>query len=236
MYVVRSGSWSLGAPLARDEQAVPAGQFLIRHIGRPLRFETVPDTRVKVLVLPAATLSPLLGERQCVSGSADSAEVRLLVAHSNMIYETAADLGPAGVQAAHSTLIELAKAVARRRVDDAGPQLALALAQAVKDLADNHLADLELSGTMPARELNVSVRNLQRAFAAAGESVTAYIRQRRLAEARLALSAPPSIRLSVSELAAHWQFADSIHFIRAFKKHYGRTPTDYARSTTAARN
>ncbi|MFG2376837.1 helix-turn-helix domain-containing protein [Streptomyces sp. NPDC048504] len=236
MYVVRSGSWSVGAPLARDEQTVPAGQFLIRHIGKPLHFETVPDTRAKVLVLPAATLRPLLGERQSVSGPADSAEVRLLVAHSNMIYETAADLGPAGVQAAHSTLIELAKAVARRRVDDAEPHLALALAQAAKDLADNHLTDPDLSGAMLARELNVSVRSLQRAFAAAGESVTAYIRQRRLEEARLALSAPPSGRLSVSELAAHWQFADSSHFIRAFKKHYGRTPTDYARSTTAARN
>ncbi|MEV0477887.1 helix-turn-helix domain-containing protein [Streptomyces prunicolor] len=235
MYVVRSGSWSLGAPLARDEQTVPAGQFLIRHIGRPVHFETVPDTRAKVLVLPAATLRPLLGERQSVSGPADSAEVRLLVAHSNMIYETAADLGPAGVQAAHSTLIELAKAVARRRVDDTEPQLASALAQAAKDLADNHLTDPELSGAMLARELNVSVRSLQRAFAAAGESVAAYIRQRRLEEARLALTAP-SGRLSVSELAAHWQFADSSHFIRAFKKHYGRTPTEYARSTTAARN
>ena len=235
MYVVRSGSWSLGAPLARDEQTVPAGQFLIRHIGRPLHFETVPDTRAKVLVLPAATLRPLLGERQSVGGPADSAEVRLLVAHSNMIYETAADLGPAGVQAAHSTLIELAKAVARRRVDDTEPQLASALAQAAKDLAENHLTDPELSGAMLARELNVSVRSLQRAFAAAGESVTAYIRQRRLEEARLAL-ATPSGRLSVSELAAHWQFADSSHFIRAFKKYYGRTPTDYARSITATRN
>jgi AraC-like DNA-binding protein len=55
--------------------------------------------------------------------------------------------------------------------------------------------------------------------------VTAYIRQRRLEEARLALTAP-SGRLSVSDLAAHWQFADSSHFIRAFKKLYGRTPTD----------
>lgn len=120
----------------------------------------------------------------------DSAEVRLLVAHSNMIYETAADLGPAGVQAAHSTLIELAKAVARRRVDDTEPQLASALAQAAKDLADNHLTDPELSGAMLARELNVSARSLQRAFAAAGESVTAYIRQRRLEEPRLALTTP----------------------------------------------
>ncbi|MDH6120128.1 AraC family transcriptional activator of tynA and feaB [Kitasatospora sp. GAS204A] len=235
MYVVQRGSWTLGAPLARGEQTVRAGQFLIRHIGRPLHFETVPDTTAKVLVLPAAMLTPLLGARQSVSGPADSAEVRLLVAHSNMIYETVADLGPAGVQAAHNTLIELAKSVARCRVDDAEPRLAPALAQAAKDLADSHLADPELSGTMLARELNVSVRNLQRAFAAAGESVTAYIRQRRLEEARLALTAP-SGRLSVSELAAHWQFADSSHFIRAFKKHYGRTPTEYARSAVPARN
>ncbi|WP_042438814.1 helix-turn-helix domain-containing protein [Streptacidiphilus albus] len=233
MYVVQRGSWTLGAPLARDEQTVTAGQFLIRHIGRPLHFETVPGTTAKVLVLPAAMLKPLLGARQAVTGPADSAEVRLLTAHSNMIYETVADLGPAGVQAAHSTLIELAKAVARRRFDDTEPQLAPALAQAAKELADSHLADPELSGTMLARELNVSVRNLQRAFAAAGGSVTSYIRERRLEEARLALTAP-SGRPSISELAAHWQFADSSHFIRAFKQHYGRTPTEYARSTTAS--
>ncbi|WP_217552847.1 helix-turn-helix domain-containing protein [Streptomyces sp. GbtcB6] len=235
MYVVHHGSWTLGAPLARAEQTVTAGQFLLRHMGRPLHFETVPDTRAKVLVLPAAMLKPLLGRRQSVSGPADSAEVRLLVAHSNMMYDTVADLAPAGLQAAHSTLIELAKAVARRRIDDAEPQLVPALVQAAKDLADNHLADPELSGTMLARELNVSVRNLQRAFAATGEPVTAYIRRRRLEEARLALTAP-SGRLSVSELAAHWQFADSSHFIRAFKKHYGRTPTEYARSVAPPRN
>jgi len=34
-----------------------------------------------------------------------------------------------------------------------------------------------------------------------------------------------------SEIAAHWQFADGSHFIRAFKKQYGQTPTAYARST-----
>lgn len=233
MYVIQRGSWTLGAPLGRAEQTVSAGQFLIRHIARPLHFETVPDTVAKVLVLPAAMLKPLLGGRQSVSGPADSAEVRLLAAHSDMIYETVAGLGPAGMQAAHSTLIELAKAVAGGRFDDVEPQLAPALAQAAKDLVDARLADPELSGTMLARELHVSVRNLQRAFAAAGESVTGYIRQRRLEEARLALTSPAD-RLSVSELAAHWQFADSSHFIRAFKKHFGRTPTEYARSCASA--
>ncbi|WP_084161192.1 AraC family transcriptional regulator [Nocardia sp. BMG51109] len=45
----------------------------------------------------------------------------------------------------------------------------------------------------------------------------------------LALTSPRN-GLSISELAAYWQFADRSHFIRAFKKAYGRTPGEYARS------
>lgn len=222
LYLVRRGAWTLGGP---REHTVSAGQFLLRHVGRPAHFTTVPHTTAKVLVLPAAMLTPLLGNRS-VTGSADAAEVRLLAAHANMIYTMMADLSPAGVHAAHSTLVELAKAVARRRFDDVEPRLAPALAQAAKDLANSRLAESELSPAMLARALNVSIRTLQRAFAATGESLTTYVRRRRLEEARLALTGP----LSVTELAAHWQFADSSHFIRAFKKHYGQTPTEYARS------
>ncbi|MFJ1974010.1 helix-turn-helix domain-containing protein [Streptomyces sp. NPDC087903] len=40
-------------------------------------------------------------------------------------------------------------------------------------------------------------------------------------------------RPSVSELAAHWQFADSSHFIRAFRKRHGQTPAQFARSAGA---
>jgi AraC-like DNA-binding protein len=52
---------------------------------------------------------------------------------------------------------------------------------------------------------------------------------------RLALTAP-SGRLSVSELFACWQFADSSHFIRAFKKYYCQTLTKYARSISKISN
>ncbi|NGO14369.1 helix-turn-helix domain-containing protein [Streptomyces sp. HC44] len=232
MYVVRRGTWTFDAPPDRGEHTVSAGQFRLQHFRRPSQFETAPHTTTKIFALPAAMLSPLLGNR-IITGPADAAEVRLLVAHTKMVHATIADFGPAGVHAAHSTLIELAKAVALRRFDDVEPRLAPALAQAAKDLADRHLAHPELSPAMLARQLNVSVRTLQRAFAATGEAVAAYIRGRRLEEARRALTAP-SGRLSVSELAAHWHFADSSHFIRAFKKQYGRTPTDYADSTRPA--
>ncbi|WP_194922796.1 helix-turn-helix domain-containing protein [Catenulispora pinisilvae] len=234
LYVVQRGAWTLGGPHDRAERTISAGQFLLKHVGRPSHFQTVPDTAATVLVLPAAILKPLLGGR-ILTGPSNSAELRLLTAHTNMVRLTMPDLTPAGVQAAHSTLIELTKAVARRRFDDAEPVLAPALVQAAKDLADSRLADPELSAVVLARELNVSLRTLQRAFTVAGESVISYIRERRLEEARLALTAPPASRLSVSELAAHWQFADSSHFIRTFKKRYGRTPTDYARSISSAR-
>jgi AraC-like DNA-binding protein len=230
MYVVRRGSWTLGSSPAHGEHTVSAGQFLLQHMGRSTPFETVPHTTAKILVLPAAMLVPLLRNRT-VTGQADSAEVRLLVAHTNMVTATLNDLGPAGVQAAHSSLIELAKAVATGRFDDAEPLLAPALAQAAKDLAEHRLADPELSPAMLARELHVSPRTLQRAFAAAGEpTAAAYIRHRRLEQARLALTSP-SHRWSITELAAYWQFADSSHFTRAFKTHYGQTPTEYTRST-----
>ncbi|MFJ5306989.1 helix-turn-helix domain-containing protein [Streptomyces sp. NPDC088350] len=234
LYMVRRGAWEVSGLPDLDRHTVPAGQFLLRDFGRPLPFEIEPHSTTHFLFLPSAMLRPLLRDRSFL-GSVDSAEARLLMSHIAMVRRTSADLSPAGSYAAYQALLELAKAVAMGRFDDVEPQLAPALAQAAKDLANSHLAEPELSPMMLARELNVSVSTLQRAFAAAGESVAAYIRGRRLEEARLALGAPHG-RLSVSEIAAHWQFADSSHFIRAFKKRYGQTPTEYARTTGRAGN
>ncbi|MEU9882138.1 helix-turn-helix domain-containing protein [Streptomyces phaeochromogenes] len=233
MYVVRRGTWTLGGSPDRDEYTVSAGQFLLQH-GPPMHFGAAPDTTVKILTLPSSVLEPRLRNKS-ITESADSAEMRLLTAHTDMVHATGADLGPAGVRAAHSALIELAKAVATGRFDDAEPLLSPALTQAAKVLADRCLTDPELSPATLARELNVSVRTLQRAFTLVGESVATYIRHRRLEEARRALTAP-SLRATVSELAAHWQFSDSSHFIRAFKKRYGQTPAQYALSTGATRS
>lgn len=228
LFVIRRGAWTLGGERDQSQHTVSAGRFLLRHAGQLSRSEAVPNTSAKILALPAAMIRPLLAGRR-VTGPADAAEVRLLVAHTNMVHATLPGLGPAGVRAAHSTLIELAKAVAQGRFDDHEPRLAPALAQAARDLADDRLADPGLSPAVLARELNVSIRTLQRAFAAGDESATAYIRHRRLEEARLALTASAT-RLSISELAALWHFSDSSHFIRAFKARYGQSPADYARS------
>ena len=180
-------------------------------------------------MLPAAEIQRRRG--MPTSGLADTAEIRLLTAHATMVNRMLDGLGRAGVDAARDTLAELARAAVGGGLDDVEPLLSPALAQAARDLADRRLTDPALSPTALARKLNVSVRSLQRAFANEGQSLSAYIRERRLDEARRALIAPHR-RMTITEIAARWQFADSGHFARAFRKRYAQTPTDYAATAT----
>lgn len=228
LWVVHGGAWALGSSRNVLEHTVAAGHFLLTHASRMHHFAIRPHTKARCIVLPAAPFASLLGDRS-ITGPADAAEVRLLVAHATMVQKTLSGLGPAGVQAARDTLIDLATAVAQHGFDDTDGRLAPALVQAARDLAKERLADPGLSPAFLAKELNVSVRTLQRAFATAGGSVTAYIRERRLEAARRALA---HSRLGISEIAAHWQFADGSHFSRAFKQRYALTPTEYARRKT----
>lgn len=229
IHLMRHGAWRFGRLNDRGAAVtVPAGSFIVRHDGPPSLFEVDRGATAKVLTLPASALGPMIGDRQIV-GSVDSAEVRLLMAHAGMVAQAARTLTPAGAQGARDALLELAKGIMRRGFDDVEPQLASALARAAMQIADDRLADPDLSPATLARELNVSVRTLHRAFTTAEESVAGYIRRRRLEQARLELAAPLG-RPDIAEVAARWQFADSSHFIRAFKQQYGETPAQFARS------
>jgi AraC-like DNA-binding protein len=227
LYVVDRGSWTIGEPGDPEAQTVPAGGFMLRHVGRHLPCRTAPGTRARVTMVPSDLLRALPHDR-VVTGSTGSAEIRLLMAHVSTIHETVTDLGPAGVRAAHGAAIELVNAVAQGVVDGGEPQLASNLVRAAMALSVRLLDDPELSSAVLARELRVSRRTLQRAFAREGLSVAGYVRDQRLNAVRRALDVPQG-RPSVTELAARWQFADSSHLTRAFKRRFGLTPSEYAR-------
>ena len=230
LHRLRHGSWRFGHPDGRGEDvSIPAGAFIVRHDGPPALFDLAHGSTADVLFLPAPAVAPLPGGRP-ILGSARSAEVRVLMAHARTVRETVRDLTPTGLWAARDALLELAKGAMRREFDDVEPRLAFALARAAMEIADRRLTDPDLTPAALARQLNVSVRTLHRAFATAGETVAAYIRRRRLEHARLELVAPAPRRPGPSEVAARYQFADGSHFTRAFKAKYGQTPAELART------
>jgi AraC family transcriptional regulator, positive regulator of tynA and feaB len=145
----------------------------------------------------------------------------------SMIQQNLPDLGRAGTESAGGALVELLKGLALSRFDDQERAFAPSLVRAARDLAEQFLQSPDLSPELIAATLHVSVRTLQRSFATTTEPLSAYIRRRRLAEASRMLLAPQP--LSISEAAAHWHFADSSHFVKAFKKQYGHTPSDFIR-------
>ena len=227
IHVMRRGTWRFDRYERGGAVAVPAGAFIVRHDGPPTLFQVSRGATAQILTMPASVLGPLIGDRQLV-GPADAPELRLLTAHASLLAETVHDLSPAGERSARDALLHLAEGVVRREFDDTEPRLAPALARAAMRIADDRLADPDLSPTVLARELNVSLRTLHRAFTATDDTLSAYIRRRRLERARLDLAAPLG-RLEISEVAARWQFADSSHFIRAFRQQYGQTPARFAR-------
>lgn len=229
LWIVHRGGWRFGLP-GGAEQGVPAGSVLVQS-GKLSYFAALPRTSAQVLVLPVGEMPRT--RSAAAFGRADAAEVRLLTAHATMVRRVLDDLEPAGVAAARETLAELVRAAVHGGLDDVEPRLAAALVQAARDIADRQLTDPDLTPTTLARQLNVSVRTLQRAFAAQGQSPSAYIRTRRLDEARRALVAGRR-GTTVTEIAARWQFADGSHFTRAFRDRYGQTPTDYV-ATAAER-
>ncbi|MET7683608.1 helix-turn-helix domain-containing protein [Streptomyces sp. NPDC005423] len=233
IHLMRQGSWHFTRPDGRDRPiTASAGSFIARRNNPSSSFDVDAGAVADVLILPTSSLAPLISARP-ILGSARSAEVRLLTAHARMVVETVRDLTPAGVRSARDALLELARGALRGEFDDAEPLLAPALARAAMRLADDRLTDPGLGPSALARELHVSVRTMHRAFATVGESVAGYVRRRRLERARLDLAAPHG-RPTVSDVAARWHFADSSHFIRAFKRLYGQTPGQFVAGITDA--
>lgn len=84
------------------------------------------------------------------------------------------------------------------------------------------LGDETLSVARICRETNMSVRSLNRAFAAEGTTPMTWLREQRLAEARSLLMEGRSP--SVTETAYQCGFSDLSYFGRCFKKSFGITP------------
>jgi AraC-like DNA-binding protein len=94
-----------------------------------------------------------------------------------------------------------------------------------------NLSDPGLSPTSIAAACHISPRYLQTLFQQQGDTVSGWIRDRRLDRCQHDLADPHLRALPVSAIAARWGLTDAARFSRAFRATYGVPPTEYRRIT-----
>lgn len=89
----------------------------------------------------------------------------------------------------------------------------------------NNLNNEKLSSSLVAEACNVSLRYLQQLFLDANKSISGFIREKRLVRAYEDLSLKGDTT-TVAEIAHKWGFSDQSQFNKAYRSHFGCTPTD----------
>lgn len=96
-------------------------------------------------------------------------------------------------------------------------------------MLETRLGDPQMTVRSIAAMEGVSVRYLQQLFARAGQTITGYIKGRRLERARAELESPLYSQLSITEIGFRWGFSQSAHFSRAYREHFGEPPRETRR-------
>jgi AraC-like DNA-binding protein len=92
---------------------------------------------------------------------------------------------------------------------------------------EHRLDDPDLDVASIAAAHHVSVRRLQKLFADQEQTVTGWIRNRRIEHCRRDLANPALADRTVSSIATRWGMFDPAHFSRLFKSTYGLSPREY---------
>lgn len=134
-------------------------------------------------------------------------------------------------------VFDLLGAAIAERLDDALPpderSERRAMLAKIETYIAMHLGDADLTVQSVADARHVSIRYLQELFADREETVSGWIRRRRLEQSRRDLADPILARNQIATVGARWGFADATAFARAFRQEFGVTPSDYGQSRRA---
>ncbi|MGZ2746357.1 helix-turn-helix domain-containing protein [Burkholderia stagnalis] len=111
---------------------------------------------------------------------------------------------------------------------DTASALTDVLRERVVEFIDANLTRPELNPDLLMRRFRISRAHLYRTFADDG-GVSRVIRNKRLDAAYLALRHPRGRERSIAEIAAECGFTSNAQFLRAFRTHFGVTPSDAKR-------
>ncbi|MDN3357280.1 helix-turn-helix domain-containing protein [Actinomadura sp. DC4] len=211
---------------AENDVVIGPGTICFRDFGTDWRYWSGEETAARILIFPKQALSEVSYERLIpfVAVGSSLPEARLLLAQLDVLGETAGTLSCKAAKRARNATLHLIRGILDAELSSE-VQSSHTRSRAERYI-DRNLRDPALDPNTIAKGLGVSLRTLHRTFAESDESVMAYVRRRRLDHARIEMTTQDS-SITITYLAARWQFADAAHFSRAFRQRFGITPTQY---------
>ena len=184
--------------------------------------------RIPRVAIDARLLAPLAARVSTIEPDTMASHGLLAILHS-----FAASLGahrPGDPAPMESALIELLVPVLASDGGDAARGGATGLRarqfERICRMVETRLGDPQLTVHSIAALEGVSVRYLQQLFARSGQTVTGYVKGRRLERAKAELESPLHSQLSITEIGFRWGFSQSAHFSRAYRERFGEAPRE----------
>jgi AraC-like DNA-binding protein len=224
MFQVTAGSVRITD--SENDMVIEPGMICIRDFGTDWRYSSGEETTSRILILPKQALAEVSYERfrPFVAVGSSSPEARLLLAQLDVLGETAGTLTHKAAKRARNATLHLIRGILDTALSS--EVRSSQMRSRAERYIDRHLRDPSLDPNTIAKGLGVSLRTLHRTFAESDESVMAYVRRRRRDHARIEMTTHDS-SVTITYLAARWQFADAAHFSRAFRQRFGLTPSQY---------
>ena len=207
------------------------GGFLVERSDVPYDFWHSERNSLWVIKAPSASLRARIGPPERLAGMTFDATKGVGACFVDMIRATGPrldELSPSALDTMGQHIVDL---------------VCLAI-QADDRVLDGHLSsvraahlyraeqyirkNIERSELMPqqiAEACGISLRYLQQLFTDTGRSVCEWVREQRLLMCDEELRKPSS-RLSISEIAYCWGFADQSQFSKHYRRRFGRTPSE----------
>ena len=217
------------------------GDMLVHEAGQPYRLDFEETFEVTVARIPAApmrSLCPLVDTLLGVVQNCRQPQVALLTAMADCHVATdyAALPRAAALHAAEAlrqTLAACALGVVvaeqQRRPSLSQYHLGRIRQYALKRIGDSTLSINEL-----VEALGISAAHIHRLFAGEAQSFSTWLWDTRLKLCHLALRAPECSGQPISQIAYQFGFSHPAHFSRAYRNHFGMTPSAWRAGTPVA--
>jgi AraC family transcriptional regulator, positive regulator of tynA and feaB len=218
-----------------QQQVIKAGEITVWHGRQYLDFRMPERFRKLCLLVPADRFEGLLPDSELHVGAHFKAGTnlsKLLGACLSTLSDNVLTSDEEPSDAAVEVTLDMLGAALTKNGESLDENPRTNLFERIRVFIEKRLDDPDLSPSTIAHAHSISVRYLHLLFSQRGVTVGAWVRLRRLAQCRVALTDVRKDR-TITEIAMKWGFSDAAHFSRSFKAAFGISPSAFRRAKTA---